>query len=177
MSGNVSGAPMRSSEHQEGRSPDQELVRSNVAGFEEFYREAYPGAVRLVWLLTQDVGAGPDLAQEAFVRVYEKWARVDRPDAYLHVTVVNVCRDWRARRWTERVKLPLVASDPGVNFAFNELADAVAALPERQRMVLVLRYYSGLSEAEIAETLGCRPGTVKSLAARALAQLRKVVER
>ena len=56
------------------------------------------------------------------------------------------------------------------------LADAVAALPYRQRAALVLRYHVGLSEAEIADALGCRPGTVKSLTSRALAALRKGIE-
>ena len=59
----------------------------------------------------------------------------------------------------------------------DELLDAVDALPFRQRAVLVLRYYRDLSEGEIADALGCRPGTVKSLATRALDQLRKVIER
>jgi RNA polymerase sigma factor (sigma-70 family) len=59
----------------------------------------------------------------------------------------------------------------------RELLDAVDALPFRQRAVLVLRYYHDLPEDEIAAALGCRPGTVKSLSARALQQLRKVVER
>ena len=57
----------------------------------------------------------------------------------------------------------------------DHLADAVAALPFRQRAVVVLRYHAGLSEAEIADALGCRPGTVKSLASRALARLEEVI--
>ena len=58
----------------------------------------------------------------------------------------------------------------------DELFDALAALPSRQRAALVLRFYEDLSEADIAVALGCRPGTVKSLLHRGLAELRKVVE-
>jgi RNA polymerase sigma factor (sigma-70 family) len=58
----------------------------------------------------------------------------------------------------------------------RELLDAIDSLPRRQRIVIVLRYYEDLSEFEIAEALGCRLGTVKSLASRALDQLRRVVE-
>jgi RNA polymerase sigma factor (sigma-70 family) len=59
----------------------------------------------------------------------------------------------------------------------DELRDALASLPMRQRAVLVLRFYEDMSEADIAATLGCRPGTVKSLSSRGLAALRQVIER
>jgi RNA polymerase sigma-70 factor (sigma-E family) len=144
--------------------------------FSGFYREAFPAAVRLAKLLTQDARVGEDLAQDAFARVFPKWSRVENPDAYLRAAIVNACRSWQSRRVTERTKLPLVVSAVSTELAFNMLADAVAALPYRQRAALVLRYYAGLSEAEIADAIGCRPGTVKSLTSRALAALRKGME-
>jgi RNA polymerase sigma factor (sigma-70 family) len=70
----------------------------------------------------------------------------------------------------------LAADGIGPAPELDHLADALAALPSRQRAVLVLRYYVGCSEAEIAAILDCRPGTVKSLASRALASLRGVLE-
>ena len=145
--------------------------------FAAFYREAWPGAVRLAALLTQHSGVAEDLAQEAFARMYPKWDRAVFPPAYLRTTIVNVCQNWARRATTERTKLPLVVTAEAVDFAFDELADAVADLPFRQRAVLVLRYQHDLSEAEIAEALGCRPGTVKSLASRALQALQKEIER
>jgi RNA polymerase sigma factor (sigma-70 family) len=144
--------------------------------FADFYRQAWPGAVRLAGLLTQDMRVAEDLAQEAFTRVLPRWSSVESPDAYLRAAIVNACRSWQSRRHTERVKLPLIASQGSTDFAFDVLADAVAALPYRQRAVLILRYYVGLSEAEIAEALACRPGTVKSLTSRALAAMRKGIE-
>jgi RNA polymerase sigma-70 factor (sigma-E family) len=144
--------------------------------FEEFYRRSRPGAVRLAGLLTQDARSAEDLAQEAFTRVFPKWSQIENPSAYLRTTVVNVCRTWRARDRNERSKLDLLGLQDRVELGFDGLADAVAALPFRQRAVLVLRYYDDLSEAEIAQTLGCRPGTVKSLASRALKTLEKVVD-
>lgn len=145
--------------------------------FDAFYTERWAATVRLAALLVQSTAAAEDLAQEAFARVYTRWSEVREPVPYLRAAVVNASRNWHARRRTERTKLPLLADDGVAEFAFAELADAVAALPDRQRAVLVLRYHEGLSEAEIASALGCRPGTVKSLAARALARLHQVVER
>jgi RNA polymerase sigma-70 factor (sigma-E family) len=146
------------------------------AAFEDFYREAWPGAVRLAALLTQHTAAAEDLAQEAFARMYPKWQDVEHPPAYLRTTIVNVCHNWRRRAATERTKLPVLFDSGAADVGFDELADAVATLPFRQRAVLVLRYHLGLSESEIADTLGCRTGTVKSLASRALTQLRKDIE-
>ncbi|HWS48384.1 MAG TPA: SigE family RNA polymerase sigma factor [Acidimicrobiia bacterium] len=153
-----------------------DVLATTAPAFEDFYRTAWAGAVRLAALLTQDARAAEDLAQEAFTRIYPKWARVEQPQAYLRTAIVNACRSWQSRRHTERSKLPLLATREASELGFDALADVVAALPYRQRAVLVLRYHSDLSEAEIADALGCRRGTVKSLASRALANLRKGIE-
>jgi RNA polymerase sigma-70 factor (sigma-E family) len=145
--------------------------------FERFFRDAWPDAHRLASLLAQDAHAGEEIAQEAFARLYPVWGRAERPQAYLRTTIVNGCRNRHRRSRTESSKLPLVATPDRVDFASAELADAIAALPFRQRAVVVLRYWAGLSEVEIADVVGCRPGTVKSLASRALARLEKVIER
>lgn len=146
--------------------------------FDGFFERAWPGAYRLAVLLTQNVAAGEDVAQEAMTKLYSHWSGVDHPDAYLRRSIVNLAMNRSRRERTRRVKLPLVAVPDAVEFAAGgELTDAIARLPYRQRAVIVLRYYGDLSEAEIAQTLGCRPGTVKSLASRALAQLGKEIDR
>jgi RNA polymerase sigma-70 factor (sigma-E family) len=145
--------------------------------FEDFFRTEWAGAVRLAAMLTQQTEAIEDLAQDALARVYANWDHATNPKAYLRVTIVNACRQWHRHKGVERAKLPLIARLDSVDFVAPELADAVAALPYRQRAVLVLRYYADLSEAEIAEALGCRSGTVKSLASRALARLEKDIQR
>ena len=147
-----------------------------VRSFEAFYRSAWPDAVRLAALLTQRRAVAEDLAQEAFARMYPKWERATRPDAYLRRTLINVSINWYRRNATERGKLPPLVDVASAELGFDELADAVATLPFRQRAVLVLRYHHGCSEAEIADALGCRPGTVKSLTSRALARLRKEID-
>ena len=132
--------------------------------------------MRLAALLTQDARAAEDVAQEAFARVFPKWERIDNPPAYLRTAIVNASHSWKAKRGTERAKLPLLAEHGSDDIEFDAMADLLAQLPHRQRAVLVLRFYVGLSEAEIAETLGCKPGTVKSAASRALAALKKGIE-
>jgi RNA polymerase sigma factor (sigma-70 family) len=158
------------------RAPGDAAAETTPVDFADFYREAWPGAVRLAGLLVQDGRVAEDLAQEAFSRVLPKWSRVENPNAYLRVAIVNACRSWQSRRHTERTKMALVAGPASNELAFDGLADAVGALPYRQRAVLVLRFYLGLREAEIADALECRPGTVKSLTSRALAALRKGIE-
>jgi DNA-directed RNA polymerase specialized sigma24 family protein len=87
--------------------------------------------------------------------------------------------DFYRREWPGAVRLAHLLT--GVDAVAEDLAQEsftrIEPLPFRQRAVLVLRYYHDLPEDEIAAALGCRPGTVKSLSARALQQLRKVVER
>jgi len=148
-------------------------------GFEPFYRQEWTGAVRLCHLLTGVDAVAEDLAQESFTRVQRHWASLDNPAAYLRTTVVNTCRSWQRSRGREQVRLRLVSAraPEADDLGADELLDAVDALPYRQRAVLVLRYYLDLPEAEIAAVLECRPGTVKSLASRALDQLRKVIDR
>lgn len=145
--------------------------------FEVFFERAWPRAVRLAALLTQDSSSAEELAQDAFAQMYPSWGRAANPEAYLRATLVNRCHNWRRRGRVREAKQGLLAQAATVDFRADELADVVAALPFRQRAVIVLRYYGGLSEAEIAAALGCRNGTVKSLAARALETLERVVER
>lgn len=144
-------------------------------GFEEFFREGWPGAYRLACFLTQDRAAAEEIAQDAFAAMYTTWGRAERPEAYLRTTVVNRCANWRRHLRVHRAKLPLLVTPDTSEDVFDHLADAVASLPFRQRAVVVLRYHLGLSEAEIADALGCRPGTVKSLASRALSRLQKEI--
>ena len=83
------------------------------------------------------------------------------------------CHCWQRRP----AKLPLPIPERFDTPSFDHLADLLAALPFRQRTVLVLRFCEGCTERQIADHLGCRPGTVKSLTSRALAQLQQVIER
>lgn len=134
--------------------------------FESFYRSNWAAAVRLAHALTGSAAAAEDLAQDVFQRMYASWGHAEEPAAYLRVAVANRCRSYHRHRKVEQLRMPLLAATDAAISQPRELDDAVQALPARQRAVLKLRYWEDLSEAEIADKLGCRPGTVKSLASR-----------
>jgi RNA polymerase sigma-70 factor (sigma-E family) len=159
--------------------PDERIGASHQVecregqAFDGFYVEMWAWAVRVASLITQDREAGEEIAQECLLSLYQRWGEVERPKAYLRRALVNRCSNWQRQRRTDREKLPLLVGPETADLGASDLADAIAALSPRQRAVLVLRYYAGLPEADIAAALGCRPGTVKSLSARGLRRLRK----
>jgi RNA polymerase sigma-70 factor (sigma-E family) len=156
------------------RRPAEE--RFLLPSFDDVYRRESVAMVRMAVLLVGSHELAEEIVQDAFAQLYERWNRVDRPGAYLRTCVVNGCRRAHRRR---RLGDRAVAGAPRplpAELGADHLADALAALPARRRAAVVLRYYQDLSEAEIAEALGVRPGTVKSLLHRGLAQLRQAVE-
>jgi len=151
------------------------------SALEQLYAAHYAGLVRLAVLLLRDQGLAEDVVQDSFVAMHGRWDRVDpdRAPAYLRQTVVNRSRSALRHRGvvTRHRPEPLpdgAAADASVlaNERRTAVLDALAALPTRQREVLVLRHYLDLSEADIAATLGISKGAVKSHASRAAAALR-----
>jgi RNA polymerase sigma factor (sigma-70 family) len=144
-----------------------------ATGFDELYRAEYPGMVRLAYLLVRDRELAVEVTHDAFARVLERWDKLDRPGAYLRTAVVNASRDALRRRIFRRSRTHVAGLVEVTSPARDDyLADALAQLAPKRRAAIVLRYYLDLSEVEIADTLGVRPGTVKSLLHRGLADLR-----
>lgn len=138
--------------------------------------------LHLARLLTGDHHAGEDLLQAALVRTYLHWSRVEDPHAYVRRALLNGAHDrWRRRRWREVSLQPEDDGGPVDPADHHDLAGrqadrdgvlrALRALTDKERRVVVLRYYEDLPEAAIADVLGIAPGTVKSTAARALRKL------
>jgi RNA polymerase sigma-70 factor (sigma-E family) len=148
--------------------------------FEEFVAARGDRLYRAAWLLTGDAHAAEDLLQTVLARVWPKWSRIagDNPEAYARRALVNTYASWWRRRWRGETPTQELPDDTAVRDVFAEvdlaqsLAAAVGRLPPRQRAVVVLRYFEDLSVEETAQVLGCRPGTVKSQAAKALRILR-----
>ena len=149
--------------------------------FEEFAASRLPAVLAFAAVLTGQRATAEDIAQEVLIRAYARWDTIgglDRPEFYVRKMVLNEFLSWRRRSWRLiPAGDPATAADSASDLAdqYAERAALLAEigkLPRRQRAVLVLRYYDDRSDAEIAELLGCRPGTVRAYAARALAALR-----
>lgn len=134
--------------------------------------------VRLATLLVGSAAIAEEVVQDAFVAVSERWDTVDRPDAYLRTSVVNGCAGVLRRRTIEQRyrAARLEVADSELPEQVIDLRTALDRLTDRQRLVVVLRYFADLRDEEIAEALGVRPGTVRSLAHRAIAALRGEME-
>jgi len=146
--------------------------------FEDFAAARLSALLRYAMLLSGDRHEAHDIVQESLARALVKWdriARVEEPYAYVRRIVTNEFLSLRRRRRIREVPLDPDQDHPAPNPAEpgdDELWQLLAELPGQQRAVLVLRYYEGLADREIGEALGCRAGTVRGYASRALATLR-----
>jgi RNA polymerase sigma-70 factor (sigma-E family) len=126
--------------------------------------------------MTGSQHSAEDLLQTALEKTYPKWPRLDDPEAYVRRVICNEHTSWwrrAARRPEKLVAVPpepaAAAGDTGLRPA---LAEALGALPARQRAVVVLRYLDDWTEREVADFLGCSASTVGSQLSRAMAKLR-----
>jgi RNA polymerase sigma-70 factor (sigma-E family) len=152
------------------------------ASFEDFVRTGGPSLLRYAHLLCGDADRAEDLVQETLLKVHTRWVRggaggIDAPLAYSRRAVTNEYLSWRRRLTNHEV--PAVLPDRAGTPPSDEVDDrdlvwsVIRDLPRRQRVVLVLRYYEDLPDREVAAVLGLRESSVRSLAARAFATLRR----
>ena len=131
--------------------------------------------VRVAYLITGNVHVAEEVVQDAFLSTLRSWNRVKEAKPYLRASVVNGSRSWLRRRKLERRhtddRPEAALSSP------DELSDVLGRLTPRQRTAVVLRYYEGLADAEIARVLNCRVATVRTTIHRALGALRKEIQR
>ncbi|MFD7611864.1 RNA polymerase sigma factor [Streptomyces sp. NPDC059828] len=150
----------------------------------DLYHSHRLSMVRLAILLVDDLAAAEDVVQDAFVALYKRHGEtlddIDNALGYLRTSVVNTARSALRRRKTAREYVPPHEADAASAEDHAVLSDehrqvlvALKDLTSRQREVLVLRYWSDMSEAAIAETLGLSRGAVKSTASRALDALER----
>lgn len=130
---------------------------------------------RLAFLLTGSAEIADELAQEAFARLWPRIAEIRDPAAYLTTTVANLARGHLRRVEVERRYAP-VPPGPALPSDVDEVWAQLWVLSERERSALVLRFYADLDVAGVADAMGCRLGTAKSLIHRGLAHLKKVLE-
>jgi RNA polymerase sigma-70 factor (sigma-E family) len=165
----------------------RELPTDRDQAVAALFRAHHKQLVMLARFLVTDPQAAEDLVQDAFVSLYRRWTWMqhhENPYQYLRTSVVNGTRSHlrrgRVRRRTplaEADEVPSAESSAIVSETRALLLAGLAALPVRQRQVLVLRYYLDLSEAEIAGTLGISRGSVKQHASRGLTTLTARLEK
>lgn len=151
------------------------VAATSRADFEDFVAARSGALLRTAYLLTHDHALAEDLLQTALTKAWFAWKRIDaHPEAYVRKILVNTYSSWWRRKWNGELptdELPEGTHESDAAGAVD-LWTALAHLPRRQRAVIVLRYFEGMSEAETADALGCAVGTVKSQSSKALAKLR-----
>ena len=154
------------------------VVQEGVdAEFARFYGETFAQMERVAFLLSGSSAAAADISHDCYVELYRRWSTVTSPRAYVRRSIAHAvaARHTRGRREERDWQAASVLRDDRER-GLEYLADAIGALPHRQRAVIVLAFYCDLTEAEIADATGMRPGSVGPTKARALARLRKEIE-
>lgn len=153
--------------------------------FEEGYARWYRPVVRSAWSICRDVAQAEELAQDAFVRAYRRWSRIERggyAEAWLHRAAMNLALTAVRRRKRGRELEEVAAASPfapisrDVDGFDSELVTMLRSLPPRQREAVFLRVVADLPEEVVATLMGCSPGSVKVHKKRGLDRLRAMYE-
>jgi len=156
-------------------------VGPDLADFVDYVRTRGPMLLRFAKAINGNVSDAEDLVQTALLKTYLAWDRINdkrTTDAYVRQVIANTCISaWRRRKIQEypldHLSERATVRDPFAEYDIRRaLQTALSKLSKRQRAVVVLRYYSDLTEGETAATLGVSVGTVKSTTHRALERLR-----
>lgn len=151
--------------------------------FTEFVGARWASLYRLAYLLAASPSGAEDLLQTTLEKAYVNWGRIRRvehPEAYVRRMLATTLVSSRRRAWVREQPTERLPEMPGDSDELRVLDHCllwplVCALPEKQRAVVVLRYYEGMTEAQIAEALGCAAGTVKSQSSAAIGALRRAL--
>ena len=154
--------------------PDPGDLTGNGADLESLFLVERVPMVRLATLMVGSRAIAEEVVQDAFASVSERWNGIAKPGAYLRAAVVNGCAQTLRRRSVEDRHRLVELEVPGeIPERLIELRSALDSLTDRQRIVVILRYFADIPDDEIARVLDLRPASVRSLAHRALAVLRK----
>ena len=151
---------------------------SSAAAFDEYVRQHQAALVRYAALLAGSRAQGEDLVQDVLIRLYPRWHELADPHPYVRRSVTNEFLSWRRRWSTRQIRLvddDVLARQPAdapSDSPDPELWRRLTTLPRQQRAAVVLRYYEGLTDAEIGEVLDCKAASVRGHISRGLATLR-----
>ncbi len=174
-------SPRKDLDYELGKSEGMSLNPENCPwpiDFVRFYESNLAKYVRIANLIVQSRQVSEDIVQDSFIKVANKWPKIENHEAFLRKAVINSCNSYFRRRKLERLYSSRFQG-PGeiTNDERNELGELLLKLPLKQRVATALRFYQDLSDKEIAEVIGCNPNSIPSLISRALTQLNKEVKR
>lgn len=146
---------------------------SSTDTFETLFDREWRPMLQVAYLIVGSHAVAEEIVQEAFTVVLDRWESIDRPGGYLRTTVVRAAV--RAAALSRRERDAVSAQHPDVAYQPDHegIWEQLEHLSSRQRSALVLRFHADLSLDDVAETLGCRPATARSLVRRGLEELRK----
>lgn len=156
----------------------------DVTEFSEYAAARWGSLFRTAYLLTGDHGLAEDLMQTALIKCYVAWPRLrasESADAYVRKALTNTYISWRRKKSWGREHPTDELPDSGVGDntvgvpVRQVVMTALQQLAPKQRAVVVLRFYEDLGVEQVANTLGCSTGTVKSQTSDALAKLRNIL--
>ena len=157
-------------------------VTETAAAFQEFFEEERMPLYRALCLMTGDTGEAEEIAQDAFLHIWERWDRVsamDRPAGYLYRSALNGFRS-RRRRVARAARIAFMPGRQVDAFEEADLRDSVLRaldkLGRRQRAAIVLTDLLGYDSTEAGRLLGIKATTVRTLAAEGRATLRTEME-
>ena len=151
--------------------------RPDQTAFDDFYRAHRAQTVRWAVALVGDRQVAEELAQDVLVAVGSRLASLDNPGGYLRRALVNRAASWHRSHARERrrIRRATAGQPTSYNEATNEMLDALAGLPYKQRAAVTLRYWADWDDEQIAAALGCAPASVRVLLHRGIAALREMV--
>jgi len=150
-------------------------ARTADRSFVAFYDREIDALVRHAALILGDATEANDVVHDAFIGAYRRWSTLDEPRPYLYRSVVNGCRDrWRRtnRERQAMARLSFREEEP----VHDVLWDVVAQLPLNERVAVVLRFYGGFTQAEVAAHMNCPHGSVGPWIRRALSRMREALD-
>jgi RNA polymerase sigma-70 factor (ECF subfamily) len=155
----------------------QDVTRTPDERFEDFFRATYEPVLQALYLVAGDLADAEDAAQEAFVRIYERWPAVaagPNPAGYAYRTALNVHRSHarRLRLASRRLFVPNPSDSLREVDDRDELRRALAKLPRAQREALILVEWVGMKDEEVGHVLRIKPGAVRVRLSRARKRLR-----
>ncbi len=156
-----------------GERPHPTPSGPDESAFTAFYRREHEPQVRRAALMLGSGEAAHDVVHEAMASMYKRWSTIDAPGSYLNRAVLNGCRAVVRTRVAERGMQRRIRPVDDNTSPDDVLFDVLARLPFNQRAAVVMRYFAGMTENEIADALDTRPGSVGPWIHRALATMRK----